>query len=406
VFVIDASTSIDLSVLGGEKGNFNRLLDFAATIVTDLNAAAPHAPVDSGRIRVAAVSFASDASVAVPLSATEGETASRIAHNIRSIPYIGGSGGITFARPDLGLNSARVGPLTDLFLAQPPHEVGFHFNHVIILTDGRARAPGGEDIGELIDAELEQYADKSIERWTFGIAQSGSGGWSPKTADLLTLAGDFNHLGVFDVPFPPLDQVRTRLIDAVLEASTGICKASTATTTTTSTTVTTVTTLTTTTATRCHVEVVDDDEALSAFASLKSFKFSSCQAGIAAVPDLCSPSSSLGALIKFAEFCLATCEICPDTTTTTTKVCEDAPQHFENCPRWVEGGLCATNPVFMGMNCADSCALCINPDLDCTDKDEFAPFCPGWVRCAVFDRILHSRMPLDPTHVRLKRAGV
>ena len=140
MFVIDASTSIDLSVLGGEKGNFNRLLDFAATIVTDLNAAAPHAPVDSGRIRVAAVSFASDASVAVPLSATEGETASRIAHNIRSIPYIGGSGGITFARPDLGLNSARVGPLTDLFLAQPPHEVGFHFNHVIILTDGRARA--------------------------------------------------------------------------------------------------------------------------------------------------------------------------------------------------------------------------------------------------------------------------
>jgi hypothetical protein len=29
-----------------------------------------------------------------------------------------------------------------------------------------------------------------------------------------------------------------------------------------------------------------------------------------------------------------------------------------------------------------------------------------WVRCAFFDRDLHSRMPLDPTHVRLKRTCV
>jgi hypothetical protein len=28
------------------------------------------------------------------------------------------------------------------------------------------------------------------------------------------------------------------------------------------------------------------------------------------------------------------------------------------------------------------------------------------VRCAFSGRNLHSRMPLDPTHVRLKRAGV
>jgi hypothetical protein len=27
-----------------------------------------------------------------------------------------------------------------------------------------------------------------------------------------------------------------------------------------------------------------------------------------------------------------------------------------------------------------------------------------YVRCAFFDRNLHSRMPLDPTNVRLKRA--
>jgi hypothetical protein len=31
---------------------------------------------------------------------------------------------------------------------------------------------------------------------------------------------------------------------------------------------------------------------------------------------------------------------------------------------------------------------------------------PGTVRCAFFDRNLHSRMPLDPTHVRLKRTRV
>jgi hypothetical protein len=30
----------------------------------------------------------------------------------------------------------------------------------------------------------------------------------------------------------------------------------------------------------------------------------------------------------------------------------------------------------------------------------------GFARCAFFGRILHSRMPLDPTHVRLKRTRV
>jgi hypothetical protein len=30
----------------------------------------------------------------------------------------------------------------------------------------------------------------------------------------------------------------------------------------------------------------------------------------------------------------------------------------------------------------------------------------GWARCAFFGRNLHSRMPLDPTPARLKRADV
>jgi hypothetical protein len=35
-----------------------------------------------------------------------------------------------------------------------------------------------------------------------------------------------------------------------------------------------------------------------------------------------------------------------------------------------------------------------------------SPYSCGWVRCAFSDRNLHSRMPLDPTHVRLKRTHV
>jgi hypothetical protein len=38
--------------------------------------------------------------------------------------------------------------------------------------------------------------------------------------------------------------------------------------------------------------------------------------------------------------------------------------------------------------------------------DNFVPSVSYWVRCAFFGRNLHSMMPLDPTHVRLKRTCV
>jgi hypothetical protein len=48
-----------------------------------------------------------------------------------------------------------------------------------------------------------------------------------------------------------------------------------------------------------------------------------------------------------------------------------------------------------------------NSPLSVTDPDDFLKYLRPWcARCAFSDRNLHSRMPLDPMHVRFKRICV
>lgn len=210
MFVVDASTSIDFPALGGKPGNFDRMLSFAGDLVRDIEADA--GGVSAGNVRVGAVGFATDATVelAGPVSSAFADAldgannATYVENALRTIPYSGNvsTSGVSFSRTDLGLNAARTGPFATFRAAAKPVQEGYDVNHVVILTDGRSRAPpelgsdgGGGEMESLIATELALYSADSINRWVFGVSQGTAAGWAPQTQVLLSLAERLCHLG-------------------------------------------------------------------------------------------------------------------------------------------------------------------------------------------------------------------